>query len=256
MFSNLNLGTEQQRQFTVQVGLPTLTFDDLHYVASNSYSHLMPPGYGGLFWSNFYFLNAITYPSIPNGYRVCAVSSPNVIRNGGNAEAASIISPTPFDLLSAALTAAWDDNLIVEVRGYVGSTLAYDTTNTLSATSPTIVQFNYFGVTSLNFLVSGGTQHPGYNGSGGYFAMDSMQVVTHSTIAAAPAFQSAKYSSDVMTLSWNAPMGQSCQLQYSTNLDSFNWASAGPPITATNSTVTASDASTNRERFYRLLLLP
>ena len=256
VFSNLNLGTDQERQFTVQVGLPMLTFDDLQYIDPNSYSHSIPPGYGGLSWSNFYFFNVLTYPFTPNGYQFGAVSSPNVIRNGGDGETASIISPTPFDLLSAALTAAWSDNLVVEARGYTGSTLAYDSTNTLSATAPTVVQFNYFGVTSVNFLVSGGTYHPDYNGSGAYYAMDSVQVVTHSTIATPPTFQTAKDTTGVMALSWSAPLGQTYQIQYSTNLDSFGWANLGPLLTATNSTMTASDAMTDQERFYRLLLLP
>ncbi len=145
-----------------------LTFDDLAYDPN---WNEMPAGYGSLSWSNFNFVAASVHGT--SGYEAGMASSPNVIFNG-NAGVARIKGPAPFDLLSAALTAAWDDNLIVEARGYNGSALAYDVTNTLSATVPTVVHYNFFGVTSVEFLPSGGTQHSGYSGSGQYFVMDNV----------------------------------------------------------------------------------
>ena len=85
--------------------------------------------------------------------------------------------PHRSPLLSAYLTAAWNDNLRVELKGYNGARLIYDNTYTLSATAPTLITFNYVGVTSVQFISSGGTLHPGYCGSGEHFVMDNVTVV-------------------------------------------------------------------------------
>ena len=85
--------------------------------------------------------------------------------------------------------------------------------------------------------------------------MDSVQVVTHPTIAASPVFQSAKDTTGVLTLSWNAPLGQTYQLQYSTNR-TFRLGEPGTLLTATNSTMDSFRRHDRPERFYRLLLPP
>jgi hypothetical protein len=249
VFLNLTLNTEQVRPLTLQVGLPPLTFDDLH---DSTYE--IPPGYGGLNWSNFNFFNASTALD-PSGYKAGMVSAPNVIYNV-DAGAASIISPAPFDLISAFLTAAWDDNLNVEARGYIGSTLAYDVTNTLSATMPSNIQFNYFGVTSVSFLSSGGTPYSGYSETGKQFVMDNVVAVTHFTPPIAPALQNVKSAAGAISFDWSATMGQTYQVQYNTNLCSSNWNNLDSPLSATNSMLTVSNRLTNGQRYYRLLLLP
>lgn len=56
------------------------------------------------------------------------------------------------------------------------------------------------------------------------------------------------------SLTWNAVVGETYQLQYTTNLASANWLDLGDPVTATNGTMTASDlAGLNPQRFYRLI---
>ena len=133
----------------------------------------MPQGYNNLNWNNFYYLNSVVNRN--SGYAAGMVSVAKVAYNPGGAPA-SISSSSPFALFSAYLTAAWNDNLQVEAQGYVGTTLVYDNTYTLSASAPTLIRFNYVGVTSVNFISSGGTPHPGYNGSGTQFAMDNVNV--------------------------------------------------------------------------------
>ena len=64
---------------------------------------------------------------------------------------ASITSANPFNLFSAYLTAAWNDNLQLEAKGYTNGVLIYDNTYTLSATNPTLINFNYLGVTEVDF---------------------------------------------------------------------------------------------------------
>jgi hypothetical protein len=250
VFSNLTLGTEQIRQFTVQAGLPPLTFDDL--VKTNA---VISSGYGGLNWSNFYCLDAVNLLKNPSGYQAGMVSPPNVAYNFGG-HPASIIGVVPFDLLSADLTAAWRNNLNVEVKGYVGGNLTYDQVVTLSVTAPTTVQFNYFGVNSVSFVSSGGTPVSGYAESGEEFVMDNVTAVPHTTPVIAPLVQNLKQAAEGISFDWAAQMGQTYQVQYSTNLLETNWISLGSPLTATGSTLTVSDSQTNQQKFYRLLLLP
>ena len=170
----------QIRQFTVQAGLPPLTFDDLPYPSWGK----VPAGYGGLNWSNFYVNNSLSNTN-PSGYRAGMISAPNVAYNY-DAKPASILGVAPFDLLSAALTGAWRDNLRLEAKGYIGPNLAYDRTVFLSATAPTVVNFNYHGVTCVTFISSGGTPHSGSPSNGPVFVMDNLLVIPHSTPSATP----------------------------------------------------------------------
>lgn len=149
-----------------------LTFDELPL--SND-GIPIPNGYGGLQWSNFYELDAVTYPRA-SGYRPGMISQPNVAFNGFGTPA-SLSSTTPFNLNSGYFTGAWNDGLQLEVKGWIGLTLAYDNTYTLSATAPSLINFNYLGVSSVDFISFGGTPYPGYGtASGTQFAMDNLAV--------------------------------------------------------------------------------
>jgi hypothetical protein len=147
-----------------------LTFDDLGNFVN------VPNGYGGLNWNYFQTLDAVNYTLNPSGYEAGMVSASNVLWN--TSSPASITNANPFNLYSAYLTAAWNDNLQVEVQGYSSGTLIYDNTYTLSATNRMLINFNYLDVTEVDFYASGGTPHPGYSGSGTLFAMDNVNVTT------------------------------------------------------------------------------
>lgn len=135
----------------------------------------LPAGYHGLNWSNFNYVDAHTYPT--SGFMAGMVSANNVAYNAWGAPA-TLANPVPFNFLSAYLTAAWNDNLLLEARGYAGETLAYDQVVTLSATAPSLLTFNYLGITRVDFISWGGTQHPGYPGSGTQFVIDNVLVAT------------------------------------------------------------------------------
>jgi len=155
---------------TVLSGRPLLlTFDDL-----SGTQVPMPAVYDNLTWSNFYYLDGLTY-GLPSGYSAGVLSGDNVVYNAYGAPAV-ISSSVPFDLLSAGLTAAWEDNLQLAVKGWTTTNLTYDTAYTLNATNPTQVVFNYLGVTSVEFISSGGTPRPGYAGTGENFVMDNVGV--------------------------------------------------------------------------------
>jgi len=155
---------------TVRAQLMLITFDDL----PDTTSAAIPNGYNGLNWISFHTLDPVlTYGSHPNGYQVGLVSPDNVAYDSGGSSA-SIISAMPFNFISACLTAAWNDNLQVEVTGYVGTTLIYDNIYPLSAAAPTLINFNYFGVNHVVLNPMDGTPHPGYNGTGEQFVMDNV----------------------------------------------------------------------------------
>jgi hypothetical protein len=67
----------------------------------------------------------------------------------------------------------------------------------------------------------------------------------------------APASHATIILTWQAIVGQTYQVQYTTNLLWPNWNNLGNQIFATNGTVTATEAlGPDPARFYRLLLLP
>ena len=150
-----------------------LTFDDLPL--NTDHASLITNGYQGLVWSNFWASNAIlftgTYGS--NGYYNGMVSVSNVAFNGFGSPA-EIDSSTNFNFLSAYLTGAWNSNLNIQVQGFSGGAMLYETTVIASATSPTLFTFNYLNIDRLHFDSFGG-EYAGFpNGSAEHFAMDNL----------------------------------------------------------------------------------
>ena len=77
------------------------------------------------------------------------------------------------------------------------------------------------------------------------------------TVRFPPSFQTVIKSNNAVVLSWSAAQGQKYQLQFKTNLNSTNWFNLGSQITASGSTVSASDLiGSNSQRFYQVILLP
>jgi hypothetical protein len=140
-----------------------LTFDDL---ASTMLP--VPNGYGGLNWSNMYYLDSTGYPN--SGYFTGTVSPHNVAFNWFANQA--VVSDSPFDFNGAYLTGAWNDGLNIRVRGYLGVNLLYDNTVVASAYGPTWFGFNYMGIDQLVFDSFGGN-HVWLGGGGAHFAMDN-----------------------------------------------------------------------------------
>jgi hypothetical protein len=230
---------------------PQCTFDVLPDTASGL---PVPSGYRGFNWNNFYYIDGAEFYDYPNGYAAGAVSTNNVAFNWG-ATPANVTSATGshFNFISAELTAAWNDNLQVEAQGYVDGVLTYDQTYTLSATAPTLIVFDYLGVTEVNFISSGGTPHADYSGAGTHFAMDN---VTMGAVIP-PVIQPITLFSGGVDLTWNTFVNAPYQVQYKTNLTQVGWLNLGSPITASSGTVTISySIGPDPVRFYRVVLLP
>jgi hypothetical protein len=155
-----------------------ITFDDLPVINSGNNDPVVPNGYGysGFTWNNFYDLDGYNTDANPSGYYQ-AVASPNNVAYNGYGNPAALTSSTPFRLVSAWLTAAWNDGLQVEVTGYKDGLAVYDNTYTLSATTRTLIYFNNSIVDEVYFQSWGGTRNPLYgNKIGWQFAMDNLLV--------------------------------------------------------------------------------
>ena len=157
------------------VGATVVTFDDLPETIDG---YGVNNGYKDLNWSNVGELDSLGFVSLAgaSGYSAGVISPNNVAFNGGGLPA-NISAARPFNLYAAYLTAGWNDNLQVRVLGLVGSNqVAFSNTCILSATTPTLVPFNFTNVTEVDFVSSGGTHHLGYQGSGKHFVMDNVAV--------------------------------------------------------------------------------
>jgi hypothetical protein len=68
--------------------------------------------------------------------------------------------------------------------------------------------------------------------------------------------QTASHSGNSITLTWSTTPTVMYQVEFTTNLSQTNWTNLGSPIRATNFTWTASDTTTNSQKFYRIDQLP
>jgi hypothetical protein len=68
--------------------------------------------------------------------------------------------------------------------------------------------------------------------------------------------QTVGRAGSALTFTWNTIPNQRYQVQSSTSLSQTNWTSLGGILTATNTTTSATEVSTNAQMFYRIQLLP
>jgi hypothetical protein len=71
-----------------------------------------------------------------------------------------------------------------------------------------------------------------------------------------PTIQAASAITGAITIIWSAFPGLAYQLQYKTDLLQTDWSDLGSSITATNTSVTETDVTTDSQRFYRVKQLP
>jgi hypothetical protein len=254
------------------------TFDELDETGALGGAGI-PNGYQGLIWNGgsintFEALNAIlltnAYPQ--NGWFNGMVTKSNVAYNafGSPAEIDSV-GGTRFTFYSAYLTAAWYNNLSVEVQGFSGTNLIYDQTNVVHAISPTLVNYNFQNVTRLYFNAFGGQGPYGEADGPDIFAMDNFSFVFG---AGAPglapfAVTAVTIQGTNVLLTWTVPQGTTNVVQaasggaggsYSTN---FLDISPVIIIPGTNTTVGVTTnyidvaGTTNRPaRYYRVRYAP
>ncbi|MBD2731775.1 PEP-CTERM sorting domain-containing protein [Nostoc sp. FACHB-892] len=147
-----------------------LTFDDIAPIQDYD---LIPNGYGGFNWDNFYYSNGSQNNISLSGYDNGRVSGDYVAYNSFGDPA--LVSDGIFDFNSAYLTAAWNNGLSVTVEGFKSGATLYSKTVVVDTTQPTLVNFDYFGIDELRFKSFGGVE-PDYlteKGIGTQFALDN-----------------------------------------------------------------------------------
>lgn len=154
-----------------------LTFDDI----TEDFDAAVPNGYGGLNWVNFHAVDGLDYLS--SGYSNAVVSPDFVAYSfGTNQVLKASIKARPgkfFRVNSGYFTAAWNDDLQLEIVGKQNNRTVYRKTYSLSTSEPTFIKFPKTPVTSINFTSSGGTYNTNLiTGSGVHFAVDNLSVTT------------------------------------------------------------------------------
>jgi hypothetical protein len=229
--------------FTVSAG--EITFDDFPATTAGT---ALTNGYHAFSWSNFYVLDAFDFP-LSSGYQVGMISSSNVAFNDFGMPAA-ISATTTFNFLSASLTASWNQNLALQALGYNGSILLYSNDYTLSASSNTLIHFNYDGITLISFVSSGGYPWPAYGtNSKTQFALDNVTIG-----AGAPLVSQLALGSDgSIQITLSGSPGDIYRVLGSTNL--LDWQTI-TMVTNVLGTVQFTDFTpTNfNRRFYRLAM--
>lgn len=124
--------------------------------------------------------------------------------------------------------------------------------NVFAVTNPPV-----WAWTNLQFLVTaGGSQSVlqfGFQNNPAYFGLDDVSV----TPVPPAVLQSVALAGSNVRLRWSALSNLVYQVQYKTNLFQAGWVNLGKAVTATNSSITTTDApGSDPQRFYRLLVLP
>jgi hypothetical protein len=153
-----------------QAGASTLlTFED-----TNTTNEQPLTSYGGLQWQNVQTMNTdwwVRDGNPINGYVNGAVSPPTVAwvppdGSFSGTATATVSSSMPFAFQSAALTSAWNDNLQLQVTGYLHGLIVGSQTVTLNPSGPTMVNFNFQQVDTVRLSASGGTYDPAFPSPG------------------------------------------------------------------------------------------
>jgi len=158
----------------IQAAEAGVTVVDFENIPGLEFPPVIPNGYAGLNWDNFGALNVYKYAEIEyplSGYLNGVVSGERVAVNHYADVAA--VSGSAFTFKGAYFTAAWNNGLNINIKGYNTGSLLQETTITVNTDGPTWFDFDWTGVDNVVFNSYGGTHNPGFDGYGTHFAMDN-----------------------------------------------------------------------------------
>lgn len=165
-----------------------ITFDDLTGTGG-----AVANGYDGLNWNNFGYLNVPDFLAensaySNSGYANGLISTPNVGYNeSGNPASFSADGDGPFTLNSLYLSAAWNDNLSVQITGSLSGVTEDSETFTVSPGGPTLETLNWSDIDTVTITTSGGTPAPGEAGSGEHAVLDNITINAGAVVTPEPA---------------------------------------------------------------------
>jgi hypothetical protein len=152
-----------------------LTFDD---ITTNLYKNPLN-SYGGLTWENSAVMStALAPPTIGyTGYRNGTVSGDYVFySNNGNPVT---VAGLEFNFIGAYLTAAFKEDLNIDIVGKLDGVQLYSQTITVNTTSATWFEFSFLGINELIFTSYGGTDAGYTYPPGNHIAMDNFTYNFH-----------------------------------------------------------------------------
>jgi hypothetical protein len=158
------------------IGIPVinaanvLNFDDITNLDIANIN--VPNGYGELDWSGFKVIPKDYWPN--SGFDNGTVSG-NYVAYNSFARSVSVYNGE-FDFVGAYLTAAWNNDLNINIQGFSGVTLLYSTTVVVGPWGPAWFNFNYCGIDKLIFTSYGGT-NAGLGGGGEHFVVDNFTYI-------------------------------------------------------------------------------
>lgn len=113
-----------------------------------------------------------------NGYATGRTSGIFVAFNGGGtAMSVSVPVGQYFQFNSVSLSAAWNDYLLLVIKGSRNDIVLYQTVVQLYVTAKTtLYALKWYGIDKLTFNSTGGTPYPGLSGVGTQFVMDDLDI--------------------------------------------------------------------------------
>ncbi len=173
---------------------------------------VIPNGYGGFVWENFDTLDAQTeWGSEPDSGYINGTVSGEYVAFNHFADPASISRATNFNFISAAFTAAWYDDLQLDIAGFRDGVQIYSTTLTLTTELYSNLFLNWFDLDQITFVSYGGTNTKFPAGHRRQFVMDDLQytnVVATPIPAALPLFATAMLGLGVLARRRNRKQAQ------------------------------------------------
>jgi hypothetical protein len=155
----------------------------------------IPDGYGSFNWVNFDTLHSQTqWGSEPDSGYINGTVSGDYVAFNHFADPASISRAENFNFISAAFTAAWYDDLQLDIAGFRDGVQIYSTTLTLTTEFYSTLFLNWFDLDEITFASYGGTNTQFPAGHRRQFVMDDLQysnVVATPIPAALPLFATA-----------------------------------------------------------------
>jgi uncharacterized repeat protein (TIGR03803 family) len=188
--------------------------------------------------------------------------------SGGTNDLGTVFKISPAGMLSTLYSFNGDDGgypngLVPGTDGNFYGTTATGGTNG----EGTIFKISINGVLTTLYSFTGGEDGGRPNAGlvegsdGGFYGTTSTggrgQVGTVFRLALEPVFLAVTQTNDTLNFTWSTDKGWKYQLQYTSDLNSHNWANIGPQVTAPGTTLSATDSKANGpRRFYRVMLSP
>ena len=153
-----------------------IPFDNI--VNQSSVSGTIPNGYYNLNWNNIQYINVSTI--LDGGYQTLMSVPPYVIHNPtGSAMTITSTNGTRFFFNSFNTTAAWRNNLLMNIQGYRSGTLTFNFTTPIFVSNQTVVRCSSSVCSDLDTLIISTSRRitvSGLNGTGTQMVIDDFCV--------------------------------------------------------------------------------